>query len=75
LRLALLPNGWGDYLYWQENDRKILQRVNEVNLDTKRDSSSGIGKPGPLKTISKVGGQEGLPRSIVSSIESKATAS
>lgn len=49
MRLAWLPNGWRDYLYWQENDRKILQRVNEVNLDTKRDSSSGIGKPGPLK--------------------------
>ena len=44
-----LPGGWADYLWWQENDRKVLARVNEVIRDTMRDPFSGIGKPEPLK--------------------------
>jgi toxin YoeB len=43
-----LPNGWKDYLFWQEHDRKILQRVNELIRDTLRNPFSGIGKPEPL---------------------------
>lgn len=43
-----LPNGWRDYHLWQENDRKILQRVNEVIRDAQRSPFSGIGKPEPL---------------------------
>ncbi|MEY5012272.1 MAG: hypothetical protein RLZZ253_3411 [Verrucomicrobiota bacterium] len=49
MRLSWLPNGWKDYLYWQEKDRKILQRVNDVISDTLRSPFSGIGKPEPLK--------------------------
>jgi toxin YoeB len=49
VRLSWLPNGWKDYLYWQEKDRKILQRVNDVISDTLRSPFSGIGKPEPLK--------------------------
>ena len=49
MRLSWLPNGWKDYLYWQENDRKILTRVNEVIRDTLRNPFSGIGKPEPLR--------------------------
>ncbi|NJM38406.1 MAG: Txe/YoeB family addiction module toxin [Akkermansiaceae bacterium] len=49
MRLTWLANGWKDYLFWQENDRKILQRVNELIRDTLRNSFIGIGKPEPLK--------------------------
>lgn len=49
MRLTWLPNGWSDYLYWQRNDRKILQRVNELIRDALRNPFSGIGKPEPLK--------------------------
>ena len=45
-----LPGGWEDYLYWQERDRKTLQRVNELIRDTLRNPTSGIGKPEPLKS-------------------------
>jgi toxin YoeB len=45
-----LPGGWEDYLYWQETDRKTLQRVNELIRDTLRNPTSGIGKPEPLKS-------------------------
>ena len=45
-----LPGGWADYLYWQDHDRKILARVNEVIRDTLRSPFTGIGKPEPLKS-------------------------
>jgi toxin YoeB len=49
MRLTWLPNAWKDYLYWQEHDRKILQRVNELIRDSLRDPFAGVGKPEPLK--------------------------
>ena len=44
-----LPDGWRDYLYWQEHDRKILARVNELIRDASRNHFEGIGKPEPLR--------------------------
>lgn len=44
-----LPEGWADYLWWQENDRKVLARINEIVRDTMRSPFNGIGKPEPLK--------------------------
>lgn len=49
MRLTWLPNGWRDYLHWQEYDRKILLRVNELIRDALRNPFAGIGKPEPLK--------------------------
>ena len=49
MRLTWLPNGWRDYLHWQEHDRKILLRVNELIRDALRNPFIGIGKPEPLK--------------------------
>jgi toxin YoeB len=49
MRLMWLPGGWEDYLYWQQTDRKMLQRINELIRDTIRNPFSGIGKPEPLK--------------------------
>lgn len=50
MRLMWLAGGWADYLYWQEQDRKVLPRVNELLRDTLRSPFSGIGKPEPLKS-------------------------
>lgn len=41
--------GWDDYLYWQENDRKILVRINELLRDALRHPFEGLGKPEPLR--------------------------
>ncbi len=49
MRLMWLPGGWEDYLYWQQQDRKVLMKVNELIRDTLRNPFSGIGKPEPLK--------------------------
>jgi toxin YoeB len=40
---------WDDYVYWQTQDRKTLERINQLLRDISRNSYSGIGKPEPLK--------------------------
>ena len=40
---------WDDYLFWQENNKKNLKRINELIKDIKRNTFKGIGKPEPLK--------------------------
>lgn len=50
MRLTWLPNGWKDYLFWQETDQKTLARVNELIRDALRNPFTGIGKPEPLKS-------------------------
>ncbi|MDD5262777.1 MAG: Txe/YoeB family addiction module toxin [Methylacidiphilales bacterium] len=41
--------GWEDYLYWQQTDKKVLKRINELVKDISRSPYEGIGKPEPLK--------------------------
>jgi toxin YoeB len=41
--------GWEDYLYWQQNDKKILRKINELIKEIDRDPFTGFGKPEPLK--------------------------
>ena len=40
---------WGDYLYWQMQDRKTLKRINLILQDISRSGYEGIGKPEGLK--------------------------
>jgi toxin YoeB len=40
---------WEDYLFWQQNDRKQLKRVNRLIQDCLRRPFEGIGKPEPLR--------------------------
>ena len=40
---------WEDYLYWQQEDRKTLRRINSLIKDIDRNGYVGIGKPEPLK--------------------------
>jgi toxin YoeB len=47
--LVWQTKAWRDYLYWQENDRKIPQRINELIKECIRSPFKGIGKPEPLK--------------------------
>ena len=44
------PNGWADYTYWQKEDKKTLNRINDLIKDIDRNGmNNGIGKPEPLK--------------------------
>jgi len=48
MKIIFSENAWKDYLYWQQTDKKILNRVNELILDIQRNKYKGIGKPEPL---------------------------
>lgn len=47
--LAWTKEAWKDYLYWQNQDRKTLKRINKLISGTQRAPFAGIGKPEPLK--------------------------
>ncbi len=40
---------WEDYLFWQQNDKQIVRKVNALIRDIQRDPFVGIGKPEGLK--------------------------
>ncbi len=48
-QLAWTQAAWGDYLYWQDQDRKTLKRINNLIRDAMRSPFEGIGKPEPLR--------------------------
>ena len=45
----MADRGWDDYSYWQANDAKIAQRINDCIRETRRLPFQGIGKPEPLR--------------------------
>jgi toxin YoeB len=49
MELVWQTNAWEDYLYWQEQDKKIMLRINYLIKDAMRSPFKGIGKPEPLK--------------------------
>jgi toxin YoeB len=49
VRLVFSDEAWDDYLYWQKQDRKMVERINKLIQEVKRDPFSGVGKPEPLK--------------------------
>lgn len=49
MRLIFSERAWEDYLFSQRQDRKILERINQLIREIKRDPFSGKGKPEPLK--------------------------
>lgn len=42
-------HAWDDYLYWQQADRKLLKRINDLIKAIERDPFQGVGKPEPLR--------------------------
>ena len=53
MNLLWTEEAWEDYLYWQNTDKDILRKVNELIKDVKRDPFKGLGKPEPLKETLK----------------------
>ncbi len=49
MKLIFSEKAWDEYLYWQKNDQKILEHVNQLLREIQRTPYSGIGKPEPLK--------------------------
>ena len=49
MRKIWFEEAWEDYLYWQNQDRKTLKRINSLVRDIERSNFEGLGKPEPLK--------------------------
>ena len=47
--LKFTSNAWEDYLYLQKQDKKTLNRINQLLKDIARNGYTGIGKPEPLR--------------------------
>ncbi|MDP1650463.1 MAG: Txe/YoeB family addiction module toxin [Rubrivivax sp.] len=49
MKLVFADGAWQDYLYWQKQDRRMVERINLLIRETQREPFAGIGKPEPLK--------------------------
>ena len=49
MKLTFSDEAWEDYLYWQKQDRKMVERINKLIKEVQRDPFVGVGKPEPLK--------------------------
>ena len=57
MRLIFADAAWDDYLYWQQQDRRMVERINKLIKEAQREPFAGIGKPelshGPALTGSR----------------------
>jgi toxin YoeB len=42
-------SAWEDYLYWQDNDKKVLCKLNSLIKECQRKPFEGTSKPEPLR--------------------------
>ena len=49
MKLTWSNDAWEDYLFWQAQDKSILQRINTLIKAIQREPFKGIGDPEPLK--------------------------
>lgn len=49
MKLVFADAAWEDYLYWQKQDRRMLERINTLIREIQREPFAGIGKPEALK--------------------------
>ena len=48
-KLIFEEQGWLDYVFWQECDKKMTQRINKLIENILRSPYEGLGKPEALK--------------------------
>lgn len=49
MKLIWAVEAWEDYLYWQENDKRVVGKINDLIKDIRRTPFTGKGKPEPLR--------------------------
>lgn len=49
MKLIFAEEAWEDYLYWLQQDRRMVERINKLIRETQRQPFAGMGKPEPLK--------------------------
>ena len=49
MKLVFADEAWDDYLYWQKQDKHMVERINKLIREIQREPFAGVGKPEPLK--------------------------
>ncbi len=49
MKLVFADETWEDYLYWQKQDKRMVERINKLIRETQCEPFAGLGKPEPLK--------------------------
>jgi len=49
MKTVWTDQAWEEYVGWQKEDGKILNSINDLTADIKRNPFKGLGKPEPLK--------------------------
>ncbi|MDB5572168.1 MAG: Addiction module toxin, Txe/YoeB family [Hyphomicrobiales bacterium] len=49
MKIVFSETAWEDYLPWRSQDRKKLQRINDLIRECARTPFAGTGKPEPLR--------------------------
>ena len=49
MNIQFSSRAWEDYVYWQQFDKKVLKKINDLLKEISRNPYEGIGKPEPLK--------------------------
>jgi toxin YoeB len=49
MNILFTEESWADYLFWQDTDKRMVRKINELIKVIKRTPFQGIGKPEALK--------------------------
>lgn len=49
MRIIFSKNAWEEYVSWQNENKQILKKINELIREVQRTPYEGTGKPEPLK--------------------------
>ena len=49
MKLVFADEAWDDYLYWQKQDKRMVERINKLIREAQREPFTSLGKPEPLK--------------------------
>ena len=49
MKLVFADGAWEDYLYWQKQGKRMVERINKLIRETQREPFTGMGKPESLK--------------------------
>ena len=49
MKLVFANEAWEDYLFWQRQDKRMVERINRLIRATQCKPFTGHGKPEPLK--------------------------
>lgn len=71
MKITWSEEAWEDYLYWQETDKRMVKKINELIKISCRTPFEGIGKPEPLKHNPLASGLAESPLSIAWSMPSQ----